>query len=257
MNTIHHATAKKALDCGIKLSINEDGHLEAGFTLNKRPVELLVTDERSAKDFLADILSFLPMAGNDPKLSVITSEDGDSFIVHNGKESGPAAESLVDSYIAWSEGERESHEGMEDILDGSADAVEEQNGEEEEEGVSHSVVRPVYRQRYRENESKGVNCADGLALQMAKMLHVDGAISIERLDQLCIANDIDFAKYHTGSRGWEGRYRMTVGNILRARIKKGTQVIFPAWPKETETAEPEAPSQEPVNKREQESGQEF
>jgi hypothetical protein len=46
------------------------------------------------------------------------------------------------------------------------------------------------------------------------------------LRRLAEANGINFDRYVSDTRGWQGRARMSIGNILRARIRRGVQIVL-------------------------------
>lgn len=92
--------------------------------------------------------------------------------------------------------------------------------EDEEEERTGSVVPDVFKKRYAEAGHPG-HCGDWLALQLNGLCQtMDGKKTITDLDRLeAIANANGVAparvdRLGTATNGWQGRYRMTVRNML-------------------------------------------
>lgn len=97
---------------------------------------------------------------------------------------------------------------------------------ESEEDVSRSVVKPKYKAAYSKRSIKGT-CSDAFAAAFrAETVNEDGDLDIAALRRVASANSVSLAKYTTRNRGWEGRLRMTLGNLLRGLVKKGTDVTI-------------------------------
>lgn len=95
---------------------------------------------------------------------------------------------------------------------------------EEEEAETGSVVPDKFKQRYREAGHAG-HCGDWLALTLNDLCQItDGkkvVTDLDRLEAIATANDVDAArvdKLGTATRGWQGRYRMTVRNMLTKKV---------------------------------------
>lgn len=104
--------------------------------------------------------------------------------------------------------------------------------EETEEGdKSASVVKPKYKARYAERALKGT-CSDAMAKAFAAFTKLNdegkpdpkGDLDMGRVRQVAADNGVSLKGYKTSGRGWQGRQRMTLGNILRGMIRQGTDV---------------------------------
>lgn len=97
---------------------------------------------------------------------------------------------------------------------------EDVNADEDEDERTGSVVPDVFKKRYAEAGHPG-HCGDWLALQLNGLCQtMDGKKTITDLDRLeAIANANGVAparvdRLGTATNGWQGRYRMTVRNML-------------------------------------------
>lgn len=97
---------------------------------------------------------------------------------------------------------------------------EDASADEDEEERTGSVVPDIFKKRYAEAGHPG-HCGDWLALQLNGLCQtMDGKKTITDLDRLeAIANANGVAparvdRLGTATNGWQGRYRMTVRNML-------------------------------------------
>jgi len=97
------------------------------------------------------------------------------------------------------------------------------DGEEEDERTG-SVVPDVFKKRYAEAGHPG-HCGDWLALTLNKLCQtMDGKKTItdlDRLEAIAAANDVTpdrVDRLGTATNGWQGRYRMTVRNMLAKKV---------------------------------------
>lgn len=226
---IHHATLKRAADLGIKL-LQDEEMLSAQFTLGTKTVDITFSDETAPKDAVNDIEAFRILHA-EHGVMIANGEDS-QFFGYLKDERSELHDSLLDAAQAFLEGERSEDEMVDQ------DGEQEQEEEEPEAGAA-SVVKHKYRVRYAENDSKGASCWD----DFAKLLHSylndeDGKLNVERTLELCDANDINGRKYLNRNRGWEGRLRMTISNILRAKLRKeGFKMVWPGRELAQETTE--------------------
>jgi hypothetical protein len=101
-----------------------------------------------------------------------------------------------------------------------------------------SVVPAEYREQYAEH---GGNCGDDLAARLKSHLATkDGGIDRDKLEALAKRNDAWKPNYAALDNG---RLRMTVGNVLRAAVKRGDKID---WGRRAskKTAEPNDVSKE-------------
>ena len=112
-----------------------------------------------------------------------------------------------------------------DVLDACMAAEIDPAGEEEEEEArGGSVVPETYRALYKLASSNGQSCGDWLAEQLvADTTGADGKLDVDHLTSIFEANRLDMrAKWalmrFSGSRGWEGRYRMSGRVVLEKTV---------------------------------------
>jgi len=105
--------------------------------------------------------------------------------------------------------------------------------EDEEVETTGSVVPDVFKKRYAEAGHPG-HCGDWLAVQLNSLCQVsDGKKVVTDLDRLeAIANANDVApdrvdRLGTATNGWQGRYRMTVRNMLAKRVADKGHLFVP------------------------------
>jgi hypothetical protein len=85
--------------------------------------------------------------------------------------------------------------------------------------VSRSVVSAKYRERYAATAG---NCGDALAAALRAACNDDkGRLSLEQLAAVAVENGLDLAQWHHLDAG---RKRMTIGNVLRGRWRRGQPV---------------------------------
>ena len=97
-------------------------------------------------------------------------------------------------------------------------------GDEEEAEQTGSVVPDVFKKRYAEAGHPG-HCGDWLAVTLNGLVQVtDGKkviTDLDRLEAIATANGVEVArvdKLGTATNGWQGRYRMTVRNMLAKKV---------------------------------------
>lgn len=102
---------------------------------------------------------------------------------------------------------------------------------DEEERVSGSVVREVYRKLYKENSTSGQSCGDWLAewLTAQTWSPVNG-LMVEDLTAILVANGLDMTRPwaklpESGQNGWRGRYRMNGRQTLEKHVALNGYVL--------------------------------
>lgn len=108
--------------------------------------------------------------------------------------------------------------------------VDPEEGFEEDEGLSGSVVDVIYRQQYKESSSTGQSCGDWLAEWLVRTLDADGKLDEWAFAAIMSNNGVDMtAKWAqvatTRSPGWKGRYRMNGRQALDKRIALTGQLM--------------------------------
>lgn len=219
MATIHHAIIKSAASKGFALS-SEDTTITARHSATGVEVILEAEEDTmndTAKEAWAtcgDIVDFQAEPGNE---GIVIEQDGDEFVATVEDEEIARADNLGDLIEEIGEWQSAGDQGE-----------EEAEGEEDEAG---SVVPSAYKAKYREIGVRGQDNGDWLASQMATLCTVtDGkktSTDVEKVELLASANGIQYAMVE-GSRGWQGRYRMTVANILRKKVADTGFMIVPA-----------------------------
>jgi len=97
-------------------------------------------------------------------------------------------------------------------------------GDEDEDERTGSVVPDVFKKRYAEAGHPG-HCGDWLATTLNKLCQtMDGKkviTDLDRLEAIANANDVSpdrVDRLGTATNGWQGRYRMTVRNMLAKKV---------------------------------------
>lgn len=214
--TIHHATVKSAASKGVILTQDGDTvtalHAEANVRVT-RDVEDETSPTDVAKQAWSEAQDIVDYRAEHP-LTRIIFEDGD-FIAINTKTDEEVARDpeLADLIITLNEG------GGDEIAD-----------EDEEDKATGSVVPSKYKDLYKA-EGHANHCGDWMANTLNGLCRViiDGkeAFDSDKLGMIAEANGVDHDKYRRNqSRGWEGRYRMTVRNVLAKVVAvKGVMIV--------------------------------
>lgn len=120
---------------------------------------------------------------------------------------------------------------------------------EEDDKEGGSVVPDTFKQRYREAGHAG-HCGDWLAVTLNDICQVlDGKKTVTDLDRLgtiATANGVEVArvdKLGTATRGWQGRYRMTVRNMLTKKVADKGFLFVPEGCGRKEDTEISAPKE--------------
>lgn len=221
MAGIHHATVKSANAKGYALSFDENTHeVTAHHVESNRRVTLEVDDgsdeglettaitdrAKEAMANLADILDFEADEFVQKKLPCrIEQEDGD-FVAYHFKGRTKGDEIARDPELA-------------DLFETLREQTPEEDDEEPEQGGS--VVPQKYKELYKERGDPN-HCGDWLAVQLASLCRVINekgkeVTDIDRLEAIANANGVSperFGKLGVETNGWQGRFRMTVRNML-------------------------------------------
>lgn len=220
--TIHHATVKKAANNGVQLTSDTNG-VHATFGKPARTFS-----GTNPKGLLDAAMATAMLEDSWPGLSIRQSGDvGESgFLV---------AITIGDEQVAFAEQadpakvRQTALDLLDELTDEQADAMAAQAEDEAEEGGS--VVPATYKKQYAERAKiDGTDpntCGDWLAVQLGGIVRVavvEGKkktrTSPERMLELCRVNECDVEALHakhsgSGSKGWEGRFRMSAGIKLR------------------------------------------
>lgn len=224
MATIHHATVKAAAAKGVTLTNDEDGVTAAIQTkAGERTFSIGVDDAapntewtEAAKDMWAKLVDALAFEAEHPGFQIET-EDGD--FVARSTEDGDVVASDPD------------YEDLLVTLREMADEAEaNDDGEDDEEKDSRSVVPPTYKRQYAER-GHPAHCGDWLAVTLNGFCLGDEGTSIERMLQIAEANGIGAkAEGYLANRsnGWQGRFRMSTRNVLAKVVATAGVLHVPA-----------------------------
>ena len=218
---LHHSTVKLAERRGVILTCDDDSvtaHLPE-FNLS---VTLEVDDQEAlteiAKDALVHVCEIRDWRVYHPSFRV-DYEDGD-FVGYSVE---------TDEELARDPDRLDLFTTLEEIEANGTDEEEEE--EEEEEETSGSVVPEKYKVLYAERGNP-THCGDWLALTLNKLCRVmDGkkeTTDLDRLEAIANANGVAperWGKLGVATNGWQGRFRMTVRNML-TKVCAGQGYLF-------------------------------
>jgi hypothetical protein len=216
--TIHNATQEKAKKNGIILSETDDAYKaywpeRNRFLIGDNPPQLL-KNMLALKDMTLNYRSF-SMEFTDGAY-VVTTKHPDFKI---------SSQHLDYAYEQAKKEWQAARAEMEDEELEELDA-EEKAEEDAEEEKTGSVVKPVYRARYKEG-GHPTNCGDELAFFLKDYCKSTEAQSLAIFEHVCELNGVNLAKYNRTTHGWQGRLRMTGRNILsRVVFEAGGKLIL-------------------------------
>lgn len=220
---LHHATKKRAADKGIILEQAPDG---SDWTYRafwpEGALELWGNDATK----LTDAMIAARMGAKEYHLHFEQDTDDGSVTIFAGikkrREVGKVEE--VEDLPST----------MPDVLealgDGEADEIEEADAEdlEEEDKRGGSVVPDRYKKQYAEAGHPGT-CGDWLATVL-KDLTTDnkGKLDPDAVDEIARLNGLSLDKLTRTNPGWQGRYRMTMRNMLVKVVANTGELHVPA-----------------------------
>jgi hypothetical protein len=89
-----------------------------------------------------------------------------------------------------------------------------------------SIVRGKYRAIYAE-QGHPTHCGDWLAEFLNERCLTGKGTDLERFESILNANGISMDKYKRSGHGWQGRFRMTGRNLLKAKIVRDGFILVP------------------------------
>ena len=232
--TLAPATAKKAAKHGIELAIGEREGVEF-MTATLKDGRAFHHYGIEAPAFLTALIAALSFEtdgfeGIEPDESILieqlptdAADDHGEFVARflkggkaiNELARDPDLPDLVTTLQSEDDPIEDYVVGIREDIAAEADEDEERSG---------SVVPDTFKKRYAEAGHPG-HCGDWLAVTLNKLVQtMDGKKVITDLDRLeAIANANDVApdrvdKLGTATNGWQGRYRMTVRNMLAKKV---------------------------------------
>jgi hypothetical protein len=216
MATIHHATVKSAAAKGVILTLGE-GMVTAHRPEPNRRVEMHIDYEgdeptqqeatERAKDAWVALTDILAYEAEHPGVRIET-EDGDFVGYGKDREEIARDPDLADLFESLDEAAGQEVEGEDD-------------GEEDRGSVVPAKYKKLYAERGDPN-----HCGDWLAGTLAGLCrvlneHGKETTDLDRLETIAAANDVEPARYGKlgiATNGWQGRYRMTIRNMLTPRV---------------------------------------
>lgn len=139
---------------------------------------------------------------------------------------------------------------LQDLMTTLSEGGEDEEGDEESTG---SVVPSKFKERYKVQSERKVDCGDWLADQMAHFVVVpvvEGKkktmTDLDRFEDICTSNGVDakkMAALRTGTPGWQGRFRMTGRNLLTPLVATKGVLFVPHGFNAKEDTELKAPRQ--------------
>lgn len=223
---IHHTIIKGAAKAGIVLTSDADTiaahHMQSNTRVERESDDAsnLGDDQTAfnemARDVWNDCQSIVDYNADDADEAngtiKIRFEDGDFVGYHDGEELArdPVLEDLLVSLAEAAE----SATGNEPLEDDEPD--------DEDRG---SVVPPKYKAIYAE-AGHPTHCGDWLAETLNRFCRVNDehgkeTTDLDRLETIANANDVApqrYGKLGVATNGWQGRFRMTIRNMLAPRV---------------------------------------
>jgi len=118
-----------------------------------------------------------------------------------------------------------------DIFDACDEhGIDPEDGADEGEQAGGSIVPEEYRAQYRENSTNGQTCGDWLAEWLVNQTHTANGFDVEHFSAILHTNKVDMTKpwaglYHSGQKGWIGRYRMNGRQVLEKLVAMRGKVL--------------------------------
>lgn len=232
---IHHATQKKADSLGISLAIMSDDQIDASFKVKR---ETRTYSHHDPKIVLALASLNQMLAGEYPRVEVIWDEEMAVFAAQFTDDEGEVHEFH----------ESEEVPTLSDLLEAAAESeLDIEAGYEEETG---SIVKEKYKIEYAARGNAN-HCGDWLAqlleeqcIHQPMVTKVDAEgntkqvkgrkrFNLDRFANILSENGIEFdgkwAEAYLlghGSRGWQGRFRMSGRLMLEKQVLDAGYIII-------------------------------
>lgn len=213
--TIHHSTIKSAASKGVILTQEGDivsaHNAQAGVkvSLDTEGVETISEITELAKTAWANVSYIADFHAERDDIRII-QEDAD-FVAYKHGKTGKLGDEIA----------RDPE--LEDLFTTLAEAGD-SGDEEDQDEKTGTVVPNFYKKKYAAEGHAG-HCGDWLAVTLNELCQVtDGkkvTTDLDRLEAIATANDVTpdrVDKLGTATNGWQGRYRMTVRNMLTKKV---------------------------------------
>lgn len=223
MTRLHHATAKRAEDHGVTMTRNDD---DTAWTATK---DKSIWQDEDPKIALSAVIFAAAIAADYPALRL---ERDSQWNVHHADS--------PDTEPVWSSDDVPTMADLDEIAE-ACDALEldiEAGYEEDDEKDGGSVVAPHYKRQYAEDGHPNNNgdWLNGILAEL-NLVVVEGKktrTDVQGLNTLFADNGIISEDHKFGgafhgtaprTNGWEGRFRMSGGNMLRRKISDAGVLI--------------------------------
>jgi hypothetical protein len=227
--SIHHAIVKSAASKGVILTSDAET-VSAREAVSGAIITVNIDDHDSENEAAKEAWATVA------DMALWNAEQADGLAIWQDQEDLTYA-----VVIRTPEGDEPVEVGFDSLADAieGAEAAEtgEQAEDEEAEEDHGSVVPGSFKALYAEIGVRKQDNGDEMVRVFANhTLILDGkreVIDPEKVEALASRNGVEYpvsgyGPAITGTRGWEGRYRMTVGNIMRKRIADAGVIIVPA-----------------------------
>lgn len=224
---IHHATAAKAEKLGVTLAYDTKAQamlLKAGSRRMWHP-----EDAKALLEAYCAIDAF---------------EKANPLVRINQKAPAPGEAYFEAVYATARNIVIASDPDLADLLETLNEQVEDGSIEENRPQASGGVVPSKYKQRYAENGDP-TTCGDWLALLLNQYCQVQEGkktiTDLDRVEAIAIANGVEATRVDrlgTQTNGWQGRYRMTVRNMLTKVVASKGEILIPEGIEKEDTTIP-------------------
>lgn len=231
---IHHQVVKTAAKSGIVLTVDDEGivsghHTESNLLVIKDSEQIdgevdasLLND--TARDVIVAITDIRDwMVEHD---SFLVAFEDDDFVGYAKNSKGQRGQELArdPDHNDLFESLLEIEQDGDDLEAEDADEDGDGDGDGEDEPTG-SVVPERYKLEYAAR-GDATTCGDWLALELNKLCKVTDekgkeTTDLDRLEAIANSNDVAPARYGklgVETNGWQGRYRMTIRNMLTPRV---------------------------------------
>lgn len=223
MATIHHAVVKSAASKGVTLEVSDQDGFAVEATIGERTFSLPVEpdgDEPTQAEYTEvarDVWNNRQQAADFEAEypGVTVDQDGEDYVGFDKDGEEIARDPDLDDLFTT------LREAVTEDTDGDTD-------DEDEEPESRSVVPDRYKKEYAER-GHPAHCGDWLAVTLNGFCLGETGSNLTTLTVIAEANGVDTARYSTNrTNGWQGRFRMTVRNVLAKLVATAGVLHVPA-----------------------------
>lgn len=210
VSKVHPSTLKSAQALGFDIKGEaEDEFYTLTWAEGKRTIAAY-----DVKDGIAELKLIKMLTAEYPSIRIIQDKNDSTWSLKQGRK--VLAEGYATVTEAWDAHNANTEGESQDPEEGDAAGA---NGEE-----GKSIVKKKYRDAYRPNAHTN---GDDFAKRLKEYLTTEDGVDVQKLMRFAVANKVWDEKY---ARLNNGQQRMTIGNRLRARMKK-EEGFEPKWVK--------------------------